>query len=192
MASLLASREVERGWRGRKGGSPASFIHLRRPLDERPQSAQDRRTPGHWEADLMLFRTYGQAVLTMHERHSRLLIALRPQGKASAPNSLGHSKGALLPCPRSGVRPSPSITAPNSQGTTNSMTWVSRPSSAVPTRHGRREVWRTPSGGCGASFPGRPTCRVFLRTDLFSWCRPTTIPRANAWGTGLPLIYSQI
>ena len=33
----------------------------------------------------MLFRTYGQAVLTMHERHSRLLIALRPQGKASAP-----------------------------------------------------------------------------------------------------------
>ena len=33
----------------------------------------------------MLFRTYGQAVLNMHERHSRLLIALRPQGKASAP-----------------------------------------------------------------------------------------------------------
>ena len=32
----------------------------------------------------MLFRTYGQAVLTLHERHSRLIVAARPQGKASA------------------------------------------------------------------------------------------------------------
>ena len=57
----------------------------RRPLAERPPSAADRRTPGHWEADLMLFRTYGQAVLTLHERYSRLLIAVRPPGKASRP-----------------------------------------------------------------------------------------------------------
>ena len=33
----------------------------------------------------MLFRTYGQAVLTVHERHSRLLLAGRPPGKAAAP-----------------------------------------------------------------------------------------------------------
>ena len=33
----------------------------------------------------MLFRTYGQAVLTLHERHSRLLIAFRPAGKAASP-----------------------------------------------------------------------------------------------------------
>ncbi len=33
----------------------------------------------------MLFRTYGDAVLTMHERHSRILIGLRPAGKASRP-----------------------------------------------------------------------------------------------------------
>ena len=81
----LPRGKSKRGWRGHKGGSPASFIHLRRPLVERPQDAADRRTPGHWEADLMLFRTYGQAVLTLHERHSRLLIALRPPGKASNP-----------------------------------------------------------------------------------------------------------
>ena len=74
-----------RGRRGRKGGSPASFIALRRPLVERPSAAGDRRTPGHWEADLMLFRRYGQAVLTLHERHSRLLIGVRPRGKAAAP-----------------------------------------------------------------------------------------------------------
>ena len=33
----------------------------------------------------MLFRTYGQAVLTLHERHSRLLLAVRPPSKATAP-----------------------------------------------------------------------------------------------------------
>ena len=81
----LPRAKSKRGWRGRKGGSPASFIAMRRPITERPPSAEDRRTPGHWEADLMLFRTYGHAVLTMHERHSRILIAVRPPGKASGP-----------------------------------------------------------------------------------------------------------
>ena len=82
---LLPRGKSKRGWRGRKGGSPASFIAHRRPLTERPEEANDRQTPGHWEADLMLFSKYGQAVLTMHERHSRLLIAVRPPGKAAKP-----------------------------------------------------------------------------------------------------------
>ena len=81
----LPRAKSKRGWRGRKGGSPTSFMAMRRPIAERPQSAADRRTPGHWEADLMLFSTYGHAVLTMHERYSRILIALRPPGKASRP-----------------------------------------------------------------------------------------------------------
>jgi len=81
----LPRGKSKRGWRGRKGGSPASFIAHRRPLCERPEEANDRQTPGHWEADLMLFRTYGQAILTLHERHSRLLIAVRPPGKAAKP-----------------------------------------------------------------------------------------------------------
>jgi len=33
----------------------------------------------------MLFSRYGQAILTLHERHSRLLIAVRPQSKAALP-----------------------------------------------------------------------------------------------------------
>ena len=33
----------------------------------------------------MLFRTYGQAILTLHERYSRILIAVRPPGKAASP-----------------------------------------------------------------------------------------------------------
>jgi len=81
----LPRGKSKRGWRGRKGGSSASFIAHRRPLSERPEKANDRQTPGHWEADLMLFSTYGQAVLTLHERRSRLLIAVRPPGKFAAP-----------------------------------------------------------------------------------------------------------
>ena len=81
----LPRAKSKRGRRGRRSGSPASFIALRRPLAERPASVQDRQTPGHWEADLMLFRTYGQAVLTLQERHSRLLLATRPPGKAAGP-----------------------------------------------------------------------------------------------------------
>jgi IS30 family transposase len=81
----LPRAKSKRGWRGRKGGSAASFITQRRPLRERPATADDRRVPGHWEADLMLFALYGQAVLTLHERHSRLLLAVRPPGKAAEP-----------------------------------------------------------------------------------------------------------
>lgn len=82
---FLPRGKSKRGWRGRKGGSPASFIAHRRSLRERPKDAQDRQTPGHWEADLMLFRVYGQAILTMHERRSRLLIAVRPPSKSAEP-----------------------------------------------------------------------------------------------------------
>ena len=81
----LPRGKSRRGLRGRKGGSPASFIQGRIPLSERPAEAADRQTAGHWEADLMLFSKYGQAVLTLHERHSRLLIAARPASKAADP-----------------------------------------------------------------------------------------------------------
>ena len=82
---LLPRGKSKRGWRGRKGGSPASFIALRRPISERPEAANDRQTPGHWEADLMQFQRNRQSILTLHERRSRLLIAVRPPGKAAEP-----------------------------------------------------------------------------------------------------------
>ena len=86
----LPRAKAKRGRRCYKGRSPASFITLRRPLAERPSAVADRRTPGHWEADLMVFRN-GQAIL---ERHSRLLIAARPPGKAAAP--IAQAMHALL------------------------------------------------------------------------------------------------
>lgn len=82
---LLPRAKSKRGLRGRRGGSPASFINGRVAITERPAAAADRKTPGHWEVDLMLFAKYGQAILTLHERHSRLLFATRPPNKASVP-----------------------------------------------------------------------------------------------------------
>ena len=80
----LPQGKVTRG-RRRRRRSPTALILHRRSLADRPPAAADRQSPGHWEADLMLFRTYGQAVLTLHERTSRLLLAVRPPGKAAAP-----------------------------------------------------------------------------------------------------------
>jgi IS30 family transposase len=80
---LLPRGKSKRGFRGRRGGSAATFIEGRIPVSERSPSAADRKTPGHWEADLMLFARYGQAILTVHERHSRILLASRPPNKAA-------------------------------------------------------------------------------------------------------------
>jgi IS30 family transposase len=79
----LPRGKSKRGFRGRRGGSPANFIKGRVSVAERPTNAADRKTPGHWEADLMLFAKYGQAILTIHERHSRIVLATRPPNKAS-------------------------------------------------------------------------------------------------------------
>ena len=77
----LPRAKSKRGCRGRKGGGSVSFIEGRIPLSERPPDVADRKVAGHWEADLMLFSKYGQAVLTVHERQSRLLVAMRPSNK---------------------------------------------------------------------------------------------------------------
>ena len=83
----LRRAKAKRGWRGRKGGSPASFIQGRVSIAERPEAANDRGFPGHWEADLMLFKTYGQAILVAHERVSRILILARQPNKAAEPTA---------------------------------------------------------------------------------------------------------
>ena len=73
----------KRGCRGRKGGGSQNFIEGRVSLAERPPDASDRATCGHWEADLMMFAKYGQAILTVHERQSRLLLAIRLTNKVA-------------------------------------------------------------------------------------------------------------
>ena len=75
---LLPRHKLRRGRRGRKGVSPVSFIKLRRSITERPAEALDRMTPGHWEADFMLFSKYGQNLLVLHERQTRFTILDHP------------------------------------------------------------------------------------------------------------------
>src|SRR6185295_9399983 len=75
---LLPRHKLRRGRRGRPGGSPASFIKHRRSMTERPAEVEDRGTPGHWEADFMLFARYGQGLLVLHERQTRFSIVQQP------------------------------------------------------------------------------------------------------------------
>jgi IS30 family transposase len=81
----LPRGKSKRGWRGHAGGSSVKHIQSRISIALRPSSVADRVDPGHWEADLMLFATYGQAVLALHERTSRLIVIVRQPNKAAAP-----------------------------------------------------------------------------------------------------------
>jgi IS30 family transposase len=81
----LPRGKSKRGFRGRKGGSSARFIEGRVSVAERPPEAATRTSVGHWEADLMLFSKHGQAVLTAHERCSRLTLGRRLKAKAADP-----------------------------------------------------------------------------------------------------------
>src|SRR6266478_5875420 len=81
----LPRAKFKRGRRGRKGGSPASFIQHRVAIAQRPQEVRHRHVPGHWEADLMLFAAYGQAILVAHERKSRILLLAKQPSKAAQP-----------------------------------------------------------------------------------------------------------
>jgi IS30 family transposase len=81
----LPRGKSKRGFRGRRGGSPAEHIKNRVSIALRPPGAADRANPGHWEADLMLFRTYGQVVLALHERSSRAIAIVRRPSKKAVP-----------------------------------------------------------------------------------------------------------
>lgn len=97
---LLPQRKSRRGRLGKRGGSPAALIKGRVSIHERPLCVQTRSTPGHWEADLMLFATYGQAILVAHERTSRLLQLVHQPSKEAQP-AVDSLKAILAPLPES-------------------------------------------------------------------------------------------
>lgn len=81
----LPRGKSKRGIRPKRGGSSARLISARLPLSARPPEVQDRRHPGHWEADLMAFSRYGQNLLLLHERMSRALIGVVLPSKQAEP-----------------------------------------------------------------------------------------------------------
>ena len=68
---------------GNRRRSCDDLIKRRVSIDLRPQAVEHRTTFGHWEADLMMFATPGQAVLVTHERKSRMTLLARQPGKTS-------------------------------------------------------------------------------------------------------------
>jgi IS30 family transposase len=96
----LPRAKARRGWRGRRGGSPASFIKDRRPIAQRPKDADSRDTPGHWEADYMLFSSYGQSILVAHERATRATLILRTPNRQAEPTAKALAR-LLKPMPDS-------------------------------------------------------------------------------------------
>jgi IS30 family transposase len=83
----LPRAKSQRGWRRGKGGSPVSFIKHRIPIDNRPAEALDRKQPGHWEADFMLFSRYGHNVLVLHERTSRFTALIKTDNRQAEPTA---------------------------------------------------------------------------------------------------------
>jgi IS30 family transposase len=94
----LPKAKYRRGRRASKGGGPALHIKHRVSLAERPEAAADRRQPGHWEADFMLFARYGQSVLVLHERASRLTVFLKTDTRKAKPTA-GLLRQLLEPLP---------------------------------------------------------------------------------------------
>jgi transposase, IS30 family len=81
----LPKARYKRRSRGRLKRSVDTLIKGRVSIDLRPPDVDARTTFGHWEADLMMFATPGQAVMVTHERKSRLALLARQPGKAPQP-----------------------------------------------------------------------------------------------------------
>lgn len=81
----LPRAKSKRGRRNLKKTSSTSFIKNRISIHKRPPNASIRSSPGHWEADFMLFSKYGQAVLVMQDRSSRFLVLNKQPNKSAKP-----------------------------------------------------------------------------------------------------------
>jgi IS30 family transposase len=76
LSRQLAQRKATRG-RRRRNGAREPAIPNRMPIHLRPIKAHRRSEFGHWEGDLMHFRSQRDILLTLHERRSRLTLARR-------------------------------------------------------------------------------------------------------------------
>jgi IS30 family transposase len=94
----LPRAKFRRGRRARRGGSPALHLSQRVSLSQRPAEVALRTSAGHWEADLMGFSRYGQNILMLHERMSRVLVGSRLPSKQAGPVAEA-LQAALAPLP---------------------------------------------------------------------------------------------
>jgi IS30 family transposase len=79
----LVRKKHRRGWPGKRGGSALDTFQHRVSIAERPACVQDRKHPGHWEADMMGFRDRRQNLLVAHERTSRFTLIAKTANRQS-------------------------------------------------------------------------------------------------------------
>jgi len=98
---LPKQRRTRRGLRGRK--PRGSHIPLYCNINHRPEDIANRKTFGHWEADLIIFkRDFGKANITsLIERKSRYQVVIRNKDRNST-GVLGAIDAQLRPLPRLG------------------------------------------------------------------------------------------
>ena len=81
LSKCLRTRRVHRRPRGRRQGGPLKDMA---PVSQRPAEADDRRTPGHWEGDLIIGKRGRSAIATLVERTTRFTVLVRlPAGRTS-------------------------------------------------------------------------------------------------------------
>jgi len=80
---LLPRQKFYRGRRPKKGGAPSRTFQHYVCIDQRPDEVAMRQIPGHWEADLMAFRSNTQHLLISQERTSRKIFATKQPNKTA-------------------------------------------------------------------------------------------------------------
>ena len=82
LSGCLRTRRVHRRPRGRRQGGP---LREMAPIAQRPAEANDRKTPGHCEGDLIIGHRGRSAIATLVERTTRFTVggplAGRPNGR---------------------------------------------------------------------------------------------------------------
>jgi len=82
LSRYLPHHHAKRGYRRRKSERRIP-IPDRQGIESRPQAADDRREPGHWEGDLVHFSRKRDILLTLTERKSRYWIMQAIPGRDS-------------------------------------------------------------------------------------------------------------
>ena len=100
---LLPRAKWRRGRFKRNRIGPSERIPGRVSITHRDATANTRQAFGHWEGDLMLFSTYGQAVLVAHERTSRVCF-YRKQPDKQALNVFHALQQLFAPLPHQARR----------------------------------------------------------------------------------------
>lgn len=104
LSQLLRRKQKVRKSRVKRN-KKAPTIPNRTSISARSQAINDRNEFGHWEGDLMLFSKQSSTLITLRERKSRVMLAVKNTGKEAVETAkriiktfLGKNKEYILSC----------------------------------------------------------------------------------------------